>query len=69
MPASWQTESGHLTCNWSEIAQRSQYRAHWMQQATDAPSSYLPPLLDFASRSPFGGAFWFEPITTRGTSE
>jgi len=37
-----------------------QYRPPWMQESSDAQGSYLPPVPDFASHSPFGGATWFE---------
>ena len=69
MTACWRAQSGHLTCNWSQAAERVQDRPSWMQESSDVRSPYLPPIPDFASHSPFGGAFWFEPITTRGASE
>jgi len=62
MTSSWQTETGHLLCRWSDLVQRVQYNPSWMRESSDIQSSYLPPLLpDFASRSPFGGAYWFRP--------
>jgi len=61
MKSSWQTETGHLACRWSEVGQRAQYNPRWMREASDIRGSYLPPVPDFASHSPFGGAFWFEP--------
>ena len=63
MKSSWQTETGNLACRWSEVGQRVQYNPRWMQEASDIPSGYLPPLPDFASRSPFGGVSWFQPHT------
>src|SRR5215467_6620399 len=59
---SWQRQAGRLSCQWSEIGRPVRYNPRWMQEAVDVPSGHLPPLPDFASRSPFGGAFWFQPI-------
>jgi len=61
MSSSWQMEAKHLACRWSEIGQRLQYNPRWIQEAKDIPSGYLPPVPDFASHSPFGGATWFQP--------
>ena len=61
MTVSWQTETGHLACSWSEVGQRVQYDLRWMQGTPEIQSGYLPPLPDFASHSPFGGASWFQP--------
>ena len=56
---SWQAEAGHLSCRWSEI-EHDLYNPTWMQEASNIPSSYLPPAPDFASHSPFGGTEeWF----------
>lgn len=57
---SWLTERGPLACRWFEVGQRLQYNPPWMQEASNIQSGYLPPVPDFASHSPFGGAFWFE---------
>jgi hypothetical protein len=51
----WQTETGHLACRWSEARQHAQYTLYWMQEALDIHCGYLPPVPDFASHSPFGG--------------
>lgn len=61
MRSSWQTETGHLACRWSEVGQGVQYNPHWMQETLVIQSGYLRPVPDFASHCPFGGAFWFEP--------
>jgi hypothetical protein len=61
MATSWQTETGHLACRWSDLEQRAKYDPSWMQKTSDVPSGYLPPITDFASHSPFGGANWFQP--------
>ena len=63
MKSHWQTESGHLTCRWSEVGQRDQYNPGWMKEASEMQGSYLSPVPDFASHSPFGGASWFEHYT------
>jgi hypothetical protein len=63
MTSSWQTERGHLLCHWSEVGQWTQYNPRWMQETSDAQGSYLSPLPDFASHSPFGGVSWFQPHT------
>ena len=61
----WQTETGHLACRWSEVRQQVQYNPGWMEETSDIQSGYLPPLPDFASHSPFGGATsWFQLQTT-----
>jgi hypothetical protein len=65
MKSSWQTDTGTLECRWSEFGQRVQYKAAWMQEASEIQGSYLPPLPDFASHSPFGGATWFFPYDRR----
>ncbi len=61
MKTSWQSETGHLACRWSEVGQRDKYDPHWMRETSDAQSGYLPPLPDFSSHSPFGGVAWFQP--------
>jgi hypothetical protein len=40
-----------------------------MQEASEVQGSYLPPLPDFASHNPFGGASWFERYTPARDSE
>jgi hypothetical protein len=69
MKSSWQTDTGTLACRWSEVGQRVQYNSAWMQETSDIQGGYLPPLPDFASHSPFGGASWFEPHTADRNSE
>ena len=69
MRTSWQAETGHLACRWSEAGQRVQYNPSWMQEASEIQSGYLPPVPDFASHSPFGGSTWFHPHTADCDSE
>ena len=69
MRSSWQTETGHLACRWSEILERVQYDPRWMQESSDMQSGYLLPIPDFASHSPFGGAYWFQPHIADRDSE
>jgi hypothetical protein len=66
---SWQTETGRLACRWFDVGQRAEYNPRWMQEAVNTPSGYLPPVPDFASHSPFGGATWFQPYTASRDSE
>jgi hypothetical protein len=69
MKSSWQTDTGSLACRWSEAEQQVRYNSAWMREASDIQGSYLPPLPDFASHSPFGGASWFELHCTGRKSE
>jgi hypothetical protein len=61
MKSSWQTETGHLACRWSEAGQHVQYDPRLIQETTYPQGSDLPPVPDFASHRPLGGAFWFQP--------
>ena len=64
MMSSWQSEAGHLALRWSEFGQRDQYHPCWMLKSSEPQSGYIPPLPDFANRSPFGGVSWFQPDPT-----
>jgi hypothetical protein len=64
MKTSWQSDTGHLACHWSEVGQRDKYDPCWMKEASEVQSGYLPPLPDFTSHSPFGGVSWFQPNPT-----
>ena len=64
MKSSCQTETGHLACRWSDLVQPAEYdryNTRFIQETSEFQGSYLPPLPDFASHSPFGGASWFLP--------
>ena len=69
MRSSWQTSTGRLACGWSEAGQPVGYNSRWMQENPETQSSYLQPVPDFASHSPFGGATWFLPHLTYHHSE
>jgi hypothetical protein len=58
MKTSWQSQTGSLACRWSEVGQCAVYHPRWFQDASDTQGSYLPSVPDFASHSPFGGAYW-----------
>lgn len=61
MPFSWKSEAGQLTCHLGDAALHEPYRPEWMQEDSNVPSGYLPPIPDFTSHSPFGGVAWFQP--------
>jgi hypothetical protein len=67
MKTSWQDETGHLAIRWSEVGKRAPYDAPWMQETPEVPSGHLMPVPDFASRSRFGGASWFQPWSPSGS--
>jgi hypothetical protein len=69
MRSTWQMDTGHLVCCWSVVGERVQYNPPWMQEASDVRGSYLPPVPDFASHSPFGGATWFQRYVPHRDSE
>lgn len=65
MKTSWQGETGTLECRWNDlwpaIGQRPDEKQLKTLEDSAMQGSYLPPLPDFASHSPFGGATWFYP--------
>jgi hypothetical protein len=61
MKSLWQTKSGCLVRQWCDEVQHTQYNPPWMRETKEMQSGYLPPLPDFSSHSPFGGAYWFQP--------
>jgi hypothetical protein len=60
MKSLWRTDAGTLACHWSEAGQHIQYKSEWMLEASGVQGNYLPPIPDFASHSPLGGASWLE---------
>jgi len=69
MKSSWQSQTGQLACQWSGALQCVEPTAHWLQEISEMPSGYLPPVTDFASHSPFGGPSWFDPRCRSPRSE
>jgi len=69
MASSWHSETGNLSCRWSKVGQDVPYAPFWMQQTSAIPCGYLPQIADFAAHSPFGGATWFEPGSTKRNSD
>jgi hypothetical protein len=59
MTSSWQIKNGHLVRSWSGQVADRKYELPVMQSSSDIQGSYLPPMPDFASHSPFGGPPWF----------
>jgi hypothetical protein len=63
MRSSWEIEAGTLACRWADAGRYVEYSAPWMQTSSEIPSAFVPPMPDFASRSPFGGVAWFQPVS------
>ena len=59
----WTFEGNRILCRWSEVGANIAYASRWME-GTEMSGSFLPPVPDFASHSPFGGATWFAPQST-----
>ena len=59
MKSSWNSKAGSLVCLWS-FEREPEYNLSWMQQTVEMQGSYLPPLTNFASHSPFSGPSWFD---------
>jgi hypothetical protein len=66
MKSSWLTDTGTLACRWAILDVE---RPRSPQEDSYAEGRYLPPAPDFASHSPFGGAYWFQPFTIACDSE
>jgi len=60
MKSLWQLEAGHLVCHWSEVRRGTAYQPAWMRDLAEVQGSYLLPIPDFCSFSPFGGPSWFD---------
>lgn len=69
MSGSWQTESGDLSFRWSEAGRRVEFLPAWMLDISSVQCESLQPFPDFASHSPFGGAYWFQPFVDDRDSE
>jgi len=66
MKSSWLTDTGHLACRWDVRPIEGPGR---MEEGSSSQGGYLPAAPDFASHSPFGGAYWFQPYTVACDSE
>lgn len=60
MKSMWFDDSGRLARRWSDAGKWEGYTAVWMPEYSAMQGSYLEPVPDFASHSPFGGPDWFE---------
>jgi len=69
MQSSWLEETGHLSHRWSVTGRALSQTAALPADCPEMQSSYLLPLPDFASHSPFGGATWFQPPAVGRTHE
>jgi hypothetical protein len=69
MRSSWETDTGHLARRWSEFGPLAQSTPEWMRSAGEMKAGYLQPIPDFASHSPFGGAYWFQPLPAHPESD
>lgn len=60
MTSQWSFDGNRIVSRWTNISREA---GQFSQQlnASDANGSYLVPLPDFASHSPFGGTTWFTP--------
>lgn len=65
MKTSWGLEMGHLACRWFEGGTRVPYDWTWLRDVAGSQGSYLPPLPDFPSHTPFGIPSWFERYVER----
>ncbi len=65
----WQAEKNQLVWDWSDLTDGEGHgtgelmegKPAWLAEAEAMAGGYLPPLTDFSSHSPFGGATWFYP--------
>lgn len=67
--ASWQIETRHLACCWSEIGQRIRYNPRRLKEISEVQGGYLRPVPEIASHDQLGEATWFLPHTTDCDSE
>lgn len=66
MNTRWESEPGRILCRWSEVGERTEYNALWMQEAsthTDCHASAAVP--NFSMHSPLGSGEWFVPWRLR----
>jgi hypothetical protein len=60
MTNQWSLDGNRIVSRWVDIGRTVEYASEWVN-ASETNGSYLAPLPDFASHSPFGGATWFTP--------
>jgi hypothetical protein len=67
MKMSWQTATDRLACRWSEVGQRVQYNAPWIQDASRNVhrKNISPSVPVFATLSRLGGREWYAPDRRR----
>jgi hypothetical protein len=66
MKASWQSESGGLLCQWSDLLEGDRSKSPITPEAsTGIYGSFLPPTPDFAAHSPLGSGEWYLPWNSR----
>jgi hypothetical protein len=62
MNATWQTETGHLACRWSDLLQHVPHNPGWLQDGIPTGAEPAAPCyLDFRRFSGSGGRRWLEP--------
>jgi hypothetical protein len=64
---SWQTETGRISCRWSDLGEHVKYSAPWIQDSStnvDNPNVSAS-VLDFTRLSPFGENEWYDPDCLR----
>ena len=65
MKTSWQTDTGHLECRWSDPGELRRNDS-WMHDISEASDrSAVPSIPDFARHSPLGSGEWFAPWNVR----
>jgi len=64
MKMSWQAETDRLECHWDEFGQQVEYKAPWIQEASqDVQGRRVAPPVPFTKLSSFGGGQWFAPYS------
>jgi len=60
MNMSWETETGHLVCQWFLEKERVPYRPSWMQTSGSGVSKkpFVSPVPDYNKISPFGSNWY-----------
>ena len=62
MNISWQTQTAHLECRWSNVGDRIPFEPAWLQNDLEGSDMLVAnPILDLTTLSPFGGSDWYAP--------